>query len=244
LEITMNNTNTPTRHATHPLLLAAAVAVVLFCAVGVAALMGWLPTSSSGYNAASIAANGSNSSSQLAAANVPAEPGYTPGPAPAPQLSAAPPGAQRYDAPVAQTAQPMAQAAQPMEQAREPEPAPRPAAKAVAVCKTCGVIESVHETTTRGQGTGMGAGAGALLGGILGHQVGGGTGRKVATVAGAVGGAVVGNQVEGNMRATHSYTVTVRMNDGSKRTLHRANQPQFHSGDRVRVVNGDIRYDN
>jgi outer membrane lipoprotein SlyB len=90
----------------------------------------------------------------------------------------------------------------------------------------------------------MGAGAGALLGGILGHQVGGGTGRKVATVAGAVGGAVVGNQVEGNMRATHSYTVTIHMNDGSRRTLHRANQPQFRAGDRVRVVNGDIRYDN
>jgi outer membrane lipoprotein SlyB len=233
----MNNTNTATRHSTHPLLLAAAVAVVLFCAVGVAALMGWLPNSSSGYNAANIAANGSNSSSQLAAANVPAEPGYTPGPAPVPQLSAAAPGTQRNEPQ-------MAQAAQTMEQAPEPEPAPRPAAKAVAVCKTCGVIESVHETTTRAQGTGMGAGAGAILGGILGHQVGGGTGRKVATVAGAVGGAVVGNQVEGNMRATHSYTVTVRMNDGSKRTLHRANQPQFHSGDRVRVVNGDIRYDN
>jgi outer membrane lipoprotein SlyB len=224
----MNNTNTSTRPTTHPLLLAAAVAIVLFCAVGVAALMGWLPTSSGGYNAASVAANGSNSSSQLAAANVPAEPEYTPGPAPAPLLSSAAPGTQRNDAPVAQSS----------------ESAPRPAAKAVAVCKTCGVIESVHETTTRAQGTGMGAGAGALLGGLLGHQVGGGTGRKVATVAGAVGGAVVGNQVEGNMRATHSYTITVHMNDGSRRTLQRANPPQFQAGDRVRVVNGDIRYDN
>ena len=32
----------------HPLLIAAAIAVILFCAVGTAAIMGWLPTSSGG----------------------------------------------------------------------------------------------------------------------------------------------------------------------------------------------------
>ena len=32
----------------HPLLIAAAIAVILFCAVGTAAIMGWLPTSAGG----------------------------------------------------------------------------------------------------------------------------------------------------------------------------------------------------
>ena len=41
--------NTPTpmqpRPRQHPLLLIAALAVILFCAVGIAAIMGWLPSS-------------------------------------------------------------------------------------------------------------------------------------------------------------------------------------------------------
>eukprot|EP01034_Spumella_vulgaris_P032848 gene32848-40546_t len=63
---------------------------------------------------------------------------------------------------------------------------------------------------------------------------------SVATVAGAVGGAVVGNQVEGNMRATRSYTIKVRMEDGSLRTFHRS-APNWQQGERVRVVKGQLR---
>jgi outer membrane lipoprotein SlyB len=38
----------PARARQHPLLIAAAIAVILFCAIGTAAIMGWLPTSTGG----------------------------------------------------------------------------------------------------------------------------------------------------------------------------------------------------
>ena len=83
---------------------------------------------------------------------------------------------------------------------------------------------------------------GAVIGGLLGNQVGGGNGKKLATVAGAVGGAVVGNQVEGNMKATTSYEVHVRMDNGNTRTFQLQNLNGYNSGDRVKVVNGALRH--
>jgi outer membrane lipoprotein SlyB len=80
-----------------------------------------------------------------------------------------------------------------------------------------------------------------VLGGLLGNQIGGGSGRQLATVAGAVGGAVVGNQVEGNMKATHSYEIRVRLDDGSERTFRQNSAPSWRTGDRVRVVKGRLR---
>jgi len=71
--------------------------------------------------------------------------------------------------------------------------------------------------------------------------VGGGHGRQLATVLGAVGGAVAGNQIEGNMKTTHSWDVVVRMDNGSKRTIHSSAQPQWRSGDSVRIVKGQLR---
>lgn len=222
--------NTTSLRNNHPLLLAAAVAVILFCSVGVAALMGWLPNSNS------TPSPRADMPIQAAAAPLTepqgqaSYPGYHPGPGPGSSLTPVPPPANRADtggggyAPAAE-AQRVAQA----------EPA------APAVCKSCGVVESVHEVNARAQGSGLGAGAGAVVGGLLGHQIGGGTGRQLATVAGAVGGAVVGNQVEGNMRATRSYTIKVRMDDGSYRTFHRS-APNWQQGERVRVVKGELRH--
>ena len=80
-----------------------------------------------------------------------------------------------------------------------------------------------------------------VSGGLLGNQVGGGTGRQIATVAGAVGGAVVGNQVEGNMKATTTYEIRVRLDDGTLRTFNQSSAPQWSSGDRVRIVKGRLR---
>jgi hypothetical protein len=53
----------------------------------------------------------------------------------------------------------------------------------------------------------------------------------------------VGNQVEGNARATHSYVITVRMDNGKVRTFHQSTQPGWRPGDHVRVVNGALRAD-
>ncbi|QGZ43299.1 glycine zipper 2TM domain-containing protein [Pseudoduganella flava] len=111
---------------------------------------------------------------------------------------------------------------------------------AAPVCKSCGIVESVNEVKTRAQGSGMGAAGGAVVGGLLGRQVGDGRGRDLATIAGAIGGAVVGNQVEGNMKATKRYDVTVRMHDGELRTFH-TDSPVWRGGDQVKVVNGQLQ---
>jgi outer membrane lipoprotein SlyB len=75
----------------------------------------------------------------------------------------------------------------------------------------------------------------------LGNQVGGGHGKQAMTVVGAIGGALAGNQIEKQARATLSYETTVRMNNGSSRTVAQATQPVWHDGDRVRVVDGVVQ---
>jgi len=236
------NTQSPhPRARPHPLLLTAALAVVLFCLVGTAAIMGWIPSSVGG-----------NASRQLSEADRAALAASLPPAAAAPALPA---GA---DALAPQTAAP-AYPAQQLAQGYAPAPAAAPAqapapvhavaAKPVQVaaadtpkpCGACGNIESVRAIKQRAQGSGLGAAGGAVVGGLLGNQVGGGHGRQLATVAGAIGGAVVGNQVEGNMKATTSYEIRVRLDNGTVRTFHQNSQPQWQSGDRVRIVKGRLR---
>ena len=212
---------TTTTKSLHPLVLAAAVAVLLFCGVGTAALMGWLPSSQG--DAQPLSA--STSAEQLASL----------------QASQPPAGAQ----PLAALPQPpQAQQAQQQQQpVRQPQPQPQYAAAAPAaqVCSNCGVIEAIHEVNTRAEGSGVGAAGGAVVGGLLGNQVGGGHGKQLATVLGAVGGAVAGNQIEGSVRATRSYNIVVRLDNGKTRTVHQSAAPNWRQGDRVRVVNGGLR---
>lgn len=213
-----------TTKSLHPLVLAAAVAVLLFCGVGTAALMGWLPSSQG--DSQPLAA--STSAEQLASlqqnqpqANLP--------PAGAQPLAAQPPQQQPQQQPARQ---PQQQA--PQQYAAAPAPAPQ-------VCSNCGVVEAIHEVNTRAEGSGVGAAGGAVVGGLLGNQVGGGHGRQLATVLGAVGGAVAGNQIEGSVRATRSYNIVVRLDNGKTRTVHQSAAPNWRQGDRVRVVNGGLR---
>lgn len=98
---------------------------------------------------------------------------------------------------------------------------PVPVAR-VAICATCGTVESVRAIEQQAEGSGLGAIAGGVLGGLAGHQVGGGTGKKVMTVLGAVGGGYAGNEVEKRMRAVKAYDVSVRMEDGSIRTVRQS----------------------
>jgi outer membrane lipoprotein SlyB len=111
------------------------------------------------------------------------------------------------------------------------------------VCQNCGTVESIHETTTRGDGSGLGAAGGAVVGGLLGNQVGGGHGKQALTVVGAIGGALAGNQIERQARATQNYETTVRMNNGSTRTVSQATQPQWRDGDHVRITDGAVQID-
>lgn len=117
---------------------------------------------------------------------------------------------------------------------------PAPQAPAAAVCTTCGTIQSVHEVTSKGEGTGLGAVAGGVLGGLAGSQVGRGNGKTAMAVLGAVGGAFAGHEVEKRVRADKQYQVTVRFDDGSTRSYTETEAGQWQNGDRVRVENGQL----
>jgi uncharacterized protein YcfJ len=79
------------------------------------------------------------------------------------------------------------------------------------------------------------------VGGLLGNQVGGGHGKQAMTVVGAIGGAFAGNQIERQAKATRSYETTVRMNNGSSRTIAQGTQPEWRDGDHVKIVDGAVR---
>ena len=109
-----------------------------------------------------------------------------------------------------------------------------------AVCRDCGVVESLREVKNAGEGSGVGAVAGGVLGAVLGNQVGNGRGRSLATLAGIVGGAFAGNQIEKSQKATVRYEATVRFDDGSTRNFSQDMPWSWRPGDRVRLSNGTL----
>jgi outer membrane lipoprotein SlyB len=108
-----------------------------------------------------------------------------------------------------------------------------------AVCAQCGVVEAVTPYQQKGEGTGVGAVGGAVVGGLLGSQVGGGSGKKAMTVIGAVGGGLAGNEIEKRQRATTLYSVKVRMEDGTLRTLTQSTAPTV--GQKVSVEGSTLK---
>jgi outer membrane lipoprotein SlyB len=235
-------------------MILAALAVVLFCMVGTAAILGWIPTSTGGTaerqlseaDRLALAATLPQGGAQPAPGVVAPVPGQQLAPGYAEPVNAQAPAvpAQAY-APAYPAAAATAAAA-PVREA----PAPKAVKKDVQVaaadtgrnwCSNCGNVESVREIKQRAQGSGLGAAGGAVIGGLLGNQIGDGSGRTIATAAGAIGGAVVGNQVEGNMKATVSYEIRVRLDDGTLRTFRQSSPPAWRSGDRVRIVKGKLR---
>ena len=208
----------------HPLILVAAVSVMLFSAIGSAALLGWLP-SSHGDNAVSAAP----APAQQVAQSTP-----TPVPATSEPIVEAP-------------AQP-----KPVVRKATPRPAPVKAVQTVydepvqaarkAICHDCGVIESVREVAEAGEGSGLGAVIGGVTGGVVGRQFGGGRGKDVMTVVGVVGGGVAGHQIEKRVRATKHYEVTVRFDDGSSQ-VYKQESANWQVGERVRLINGQLTHD-
>ena len=95
------------------------------------------------------------------------------------------------------------------------------AAAPAAICKQCGVVESVRAVTHKGQGSGVGAVAGGVLGAAVGNQMGKCTGRAAMTVLGAVGGGLAGNEIEKRTKSETVYEVQVRMDDGTLRHIER-----------------------
>jgi outer membrane lipoprotein SlyB len=194
----------------HPLVAGAAVAVILVSLIGVAAMTGLLPNSKSENSPQQLAALDQNTPSPGAPANALAQQQAQRAPSYQPQQSAYP-----------------AQAAAPAVK------------RAPAICNSCGEVVGVRAVRHTAPTSGVGIAGGAVVGGLLGNQIGGGTGRTLATIAGAVGGGYAGNEVEKNVRATTSYVVDVRMENGKTRSFPQ-NSENWRVGDQVRVVNGHL----
>jgi len=210
-----SNPTQSSRRALHPLVGAAAIAVIVMCSVGVAAVLGWLPT-----------------------------PSATPHPEDPAVAQAGPEGANlaptQPGAPAQAARQPTAQA-QP--QGRPAAPATQPPAQACHTCGVVETIRQVQVPVKDNSDHLVGTIAGGAVGGVVGNQFGGGNGKTALTVLGAVGGALAGREVERNIRqqqtVTH-YELTVRMNDGSARQFRSAQPFAFASGDHVRVENNQL----
>lgn len=61
-----------------------------------------------------------------------------------------------------------------------------------------------------------------------------------ATILGSSGSAASGNEISQGARRRYAYRVTVRMDDGSYRTVSLAAPPALAVGDKVRVVEGKL----
>jgi hypothetical protein len=83
-----------------------------------------------------------------------------------------------------------------------------------SVCASCGTVEAVRVVEVRG--------------------------NIAPTILGAAGGVLAGNGVERNVQKRVSYRVTVRMDDGSFRTVSQPTAPTVAVGDRVRIANGAL----
>lgn len=107
--------------------------------------------------------------------------------------------------------------------------------KAMALCDTCGTVQSVQNEKRKGKGGAAGVIAGAAVGGLLGNQVGKGTGNTVATVGGAVAGGVIGNEVQKRMNSKTVWVTEVKMKDGTVRKFEQEAQPAWAAGNVVKV---------
>ncbi len=230
---------TSPRATLHPMIMIAAIAVTLFSAAGIAAIMGWIPMTRSEEPIAAV-------TNEVVTAP-PAQVLETPPAAPAPQPKAAQAPAPRQmvraepapPRPVASAEPAPIPSVPPVASSAPVVPSPPPAPK--PICYDCGTIESVRQVAAPGEGTGFGAIAGAIGGGVLGHQVGSGRGRDVGTVVGAIGGAIAGHQIEKQVRKSSSYEIDVRMDDGSVKTFTQDTAPSWRNGDRVHTQNGVLK---
>ena len=102
-----------------------------------------------------------------------------------------------------------------------------------------GRVQSIDVVPAEQRGPGAGAVLGAVIGGVLGNQIGSGSGRAAATGAGVVGGAIVGHQIQ-KRNANDVYRVSVRMDNGERRTFDYQRIDDLRVGDRVRIENNQI----
>lgn len=199
----------------HPLAAAAAVSLIVFSAVGVAAITGLLPASKGSVKEEAPLA----SAPEAVSAPEPAKP------APARKHVA-----RKLPAPAAAPA--------PMAHSDYPPLAQAPHAPVVKP-GLLGTVESVREVTKAGDAKGVGAVGGGVAGAVLGHQI--GEHNKLVTILGAAGGALLGNHIEKQTRATKHWELTVRYDDGTSQVFSSDAQPFWRQGDRVRLLEGKLQ---
>ncbi|MFO1410383.1 MAG: glycine zipper 2TM domain-containing protein [Steroidobacteraceae bacterium] len=102
------------------------------------------------------------------------------------------------------------------------------------------MITGIREVKTDGKGSGVGIVAGGLAGIVIGNQIGQGNGKTLAKIAGAAGGAYLGNKVEQKARATKTWEVSVKLDDGSSTVITLDHAPGPGVGAGVRIADGDL----
>ncbi len=221
----------------HPLLAAAAVAVIVFSGVGIAAITGVLPHSigsSKESTAPAPAAAPSQAPAPVAAEPAAVEPS---------EPSAMPPAAPKSTPKPVHKKVAKAKPVEPVQVEAAPVPPPPPAPVAAApqpIPGMLGTVTSVREVTDTPKTNGSGPVLGGIAGAVAGHQVGQGKGNVLATLVGAAGGALGGLAVEDKVRATKHWEVLVRLDDGSTQSLRSDTQPFWHGGERVRLLDGKL----
>jgi len=225
-----------TNNRLHPLLVAAAISLTVFSAVGVAALTGLLPNSKGqtqttvGTPLASLPQDVVKPVAPVIAHPVqPAKPVAKPK-KPAQKAVAEPVVYREFGEEV------------PVAQAPTMQPAPAVQTPKAVPAGQLGYVESVREVAVAGKTQGIGAAGGVGIGAILGNKVGESTGNKgLATVLGAVGGGIVGNEIEKRQRETKQWEISVRLDNGTTKTVTSPSQPFWNAGDRVRVLDGRLQ---
>jgi outer membrane lipoprotein SlyB len=224
--------------STHPLLLVAAGSVTILSLAGASYFAGWLPgpathATESRPVAAVTTATAPAVSPPISVTQSVTLPQEKPKVASRPTEAAAPIARRSVANPVVRAPEPVSVPTIAVASAPTPVAAPVP-----AICRECGVVESVREVAVEAKGSGGGAVAGGIVGGVIGNQWGRGATRDIATVLGAIGGAYAGNHIEKSIKESKRYDVSVRFEDGSIRSFSSDTLPTWHVGDRVRLQNG------
>lgn len=225
-----NLPSSPQSSRIHPLIAAAAVAVILVSGTGIAAITGWLPTSRAVSAPPEQSASAAMLGAQTASAPVTAAPAISTSRSQSSEVATEAP---RHHHVVKVTP---TQAGAYENAGAYNGAAPRTA----AYDPNAGEVVAVNAVQAPEPTTGIGAVGGAIAGGLLGTQIGNGRGRTLATIAGAVGGGLAGNGIEHEVRKGTTYQVQVRMQDGSYRNFNYPTQPSFQPGEHVRVVGDSL----
>ena len=197
----------------YPLLVIAAISVIIFSVLGAAAIAGWLPRAQSG------------------------NPSATEQPLPQAQGALAAPSVERgADYRVADNRTAGYRGAD----NRAADSRTADSRAAAPACPECGVVASIAPVEVKGRTNGLGLIAGGVTGALVGNQIGHGNGNALATIGGAAGGAFAGNEIEKHVKKSVQYKVRVRMPDGTFRTTYQSTAPAFAVGDKVKVSNGRV----